>query len=449
VKKSSTNKFGGRGCQISVSSNATIFSFDGPRDNFALRVHADRDLSLTCDYGKKTVGNTLSMWCNNGHPEWAMKFSFNSSNQISPADRSDLVLGLREKDMKIVLVKPDNENAIVFQDEASQEKSLQRLDQELIQREKDLMVMKMHALKIVKDPSFRKSLEENGFVRVSNLVPEELVLNARREINRMLGQSSKSPDVFKAKTFASHPAITGLINRSGIPQLLSEMLGPKSYDQGSGQIALRFPGDMCEDKTACTSSPANFNNLRKFWHIDGCANPFIPGVTDHYGEIHNFDVLVGVLLSDIPKENSGELCCYTGSHHDLAKYLGSKDRIKELKKKGNVALPTKENTDKVLKGKVWHGVGKAGDVFLANYMTAHFIAPNTSPNIRYAVYFRIKGPNFGTPSNEASMLSPLKNWFKKSSSTPALSSKVSREVAHRLETLQYSSNDHTVPESLR
>ena len=29
VKKSSTNKFGGRGCQISVTSNATIFSFDG------------------------------------------------------------------------------------------------------------------------------------------------------------------------------------------------------------------------------------------------------------------------------------------------------------------------------------------------------------------------------------------------------------------------------------
>ena len=432
-------------------------------------MHTDRDLSLTCDYGSKRLGNTLSMWGTDGHPEWAMKFCFNSSNQISLADRFDLVLGLREKDMKIVLVKPEDKNAIVFQDEASQEKSLQRLDQELIQREKDLQMMKMHALKIVKDSTFRNSLEENGFVRVSNLVPEELVLNARREINRMLGQSSKSPDTFKAKTFASHPAITDLINRSGVPELLSEMLGPHSYvvstfsypslaiiptlehryDQGSGQIALRFPGDMCEDKTSCTSSPANFNNLRKYWHIDGCANPFIPGVTDHYGEIHNFDVLVGVLLSDIHEKNSGELCCYTGSHHELAKYFGSKDRIKELKKKGNVALPTKESTDKILKGKVWHGVGKAGDVFLANYMTAHFIAPNTSPNIRYAVYFRIKGPNFGTPSNEASMLRPLKNWFKKSSSTSAMSSKVSREVALRLEKLQYSSNDHTVPERMR
>ena len=34
--------------------------------------------------------------------------------------------------------------------------------------------------------------------------------------------------------------------------------------------------------------------------------------------------------------------------------------------------------------------GRAGDVFLANYMTAHLIAPNTSPNTRYAMYFRIK-----------------------------------------------------------
>ena len=27
-------------------------------------------------------------------------------------------------------------------------------------------------------------------------------------------------------------------------------------------------------------------------------------------------------------------------------------------------------------------------------MVAHFIAPNTSQDIRYAVYFRIRGPSF-------------------------------------------------------
>jgi len=330
---------------------------------------------------------------------------------------------VREKDMKIVLVRLDAENAIVFRDQGYQNKLLRRLDQARIEREKSLRVMRERASNIVSDVTFRDSLKSNGFVRVSNLIPEELVLNARQEINRMLGQSSKSPDTFKAKTFATHPAITSLINQSGVPALLSKMLGSTSYDQSSGQIALRFPGDMCEDKSSCTSSPSNFNELRKHWHIDGCANPFIKGVTDHYGEIHNFDVLVGVLLSDIKSKNSGELCCYTGSHHELARYLGSEERIKDLKKRGNVALPTGEKTDEILKGKIWHGLGKAGDVFLANYMTAHFIAPNTSPDIRYAVYFRIKGPNFGTPSKESSMLKPLKNWFVSKSSS---SSKLSR-----------------------
>ena len=42
-------------------------------------------------------------------------------------------------------------------------------------------------------------------------------------------------------------------------------------------------------------------------HIDGCPNDFIPNLTDHYGEIHNFDALVGMLLSDVPEKMSGEL----------------------------------------------------------------------------------------------------------------------------------------------
>jgi len=32
---------------------------------------------------------------------------------------------------------------------------------------------------------------------------------------------------------------------------------------------------------------------------------------------------------------------------------------------------------------------RAGDVFLAHYLLAHTAAPNFSPHVRYAVYFRI------------------------------------------------------------
>ena len=75
---------------------------------------------------------------------------------------------------------------------------------------------------------------------------------------------------------------------------------------------------MCIGKT-CNSNEGHFRAITKGWHIDGLPNDFIPGVTDHYGKIHNFDVLVGVLLSDITQSEgmAGELCCWPGSHMKL------------------------------------------------------------------------------------------------------------------------------------
>jgi hypothetical protein len=46
-------------------------------------------------------------------------------------------------------------------------------------------------------------------------------------------------------------------------------------------------------------------------------------------------------------------------------------------------------------------------------MTAHFVAPNTSPDIRYAVYFRCQGAAFNgsdAASQPASMLNPWLHW---------------------------------------
>lgn len=47
------------------------------------------------------------------------------------------------------------------------------------------------------------------------------------------------------------------------------------------------------------------------------------GLTDHFGTIVNFDVLVGCLLSDVPEPMAGELCVYPGSHHALASYFAN------------------------------------------------------------------------------------------------------------------------------
>eukprot|EP01050_Picozoa_sp_SAG11_P019058 SAG11_NODE_2977_length_2795_cov_4.472923_1_plen_239_part_00 len=178
-------------------------------------------------------------------------------------------------------------------------------------------------------------------------------------------------------------------------------------------------------------------------HIDGCPNDFIPGITDHYGELHNFDALVGILLSDVPEKLSGELCIYPGSHVSLANYFKQGSHLKDLAAHGMSKLPVGAPTDQLFDRPVVHCTGKAGDCFVANYMTAHFIAPvrlslqidalliwplslslcaqptvwapapcvqNTAPHIRYAVYFRVQGSHYDKAKWSAPMLDPWLNW---------------------------------------
>lgn len=101
---------------------------------------------------------------------------------------------------------------------------------------------------------------------------------------------------------------------------------------------------------------------------------------------------------------AGELCAYPGSHYKLSEYF-RKNGFDDVAKKGK--LPTGDQTDKLFGGTMpTHCIGKAGDVFIANYMTAHFIAPNTAAHIRYAVYFRVTGRGYDRKNWQASMVDP-------------------------------------------
>ena len=261
-------------------------------------------------------------------------------------------------------------------------------------------------------PSFLRAFEESGFAKLPRLVGEDLVEAALKEINRELGASTSTTDKFKAKTFAKAAAVTDLFNKSCLPHLMTELLGGEMrYHQPAGQLALRFPGDACIGNTAKTT-PAHFAAVAKGWHIDGCANNFIPGITDHFGKINNFDCLVGVCLSATTREMSGELCVWPGSHEILADYFGRADNLKRVQDRGNSELPLSETPTLFRDIKPHHCLAQPGDVFLCNYMTAHFIAPNSSPHVRYAVYFRVHGPEFDGRFGSApeSMLSPWCHW---------------------------------------
>jgi hypothetical protein len=429
--KASGGPYWGR-MQVGSALDAAEFIADGDPESLLLRLK--QNTQVTVDYaggpGKTKPGQDVNFYGNPDHPEWLPRSVFGDDGTIGPrqhginAEAAQCCLGYQRQENGatwVKMVRRDDPKRLIFGSAAD----MQPFIAELVAKRESIATaagkLEADAIAMCNAEGRKAQLKHDGFTKFAGAIPPDVVRAAMAEINRELGMSSTTTDQFKAKTFAKHPAVRSLINQSMAPFICAELLGgtADSYrgQIGAGQLALRFPGDSCKNGTV-ECSDSRFRGQAQGWHIDGCASNFIPGTTTHYGEIHNFSVLLGCLLSDVPDERSGELCCFPGSHTALAEYFGSdnKKHLKTVKKKGNASLPNGEKTWDLFKRPVFHGTGKAGDLFVANYMTAHFIAPNTSPHIRYAVYFRVQGPKFRAKVNAKgdaryeSMLNPWCDW---------------------------------------
>lgn len=379
----------------------------------------DNSIRLTSVLAEDTL--RLHLW-HSGQPNWpgaADTFRFIESKSIWSKEAVHLLsLGQDAGSSTTRVVGVDAENQIILVQKDDKKRRLQFVVGQQLQdmcvalkkRQANMRQMWADQMRLndnILDEDTLRTFKEKGFMRLRGLVHPKLVQSAMQQINKSLAESNNK-DLFKAKTFDRHPAVTDLFNASGIPEVLMKLLGCKKPPrQGAGQLALRFPGDAC--RPGRQAPPGHLNGHRKHWHIDGCPNNFIKGMTDHYGKIRNFDCLIGVLLSPVRQPLSGELCCYPGSHDELSDYFRTDNNLKDVAKTGK--LPTGGATDNIFKHKPEACLGEPGDVFMANYMTAHFIAPNTSTNIRYAVYFRTSGPHFREMSDfSESMLQPWRNW---------------------------------------
>lgn len=81
-------------------------------------------------------------------------------------------------------------------------------------------------------------------------------------------------------------------------------------------------------------------------------------------------------------EFCGNLAVYPKSHHLIEQYFAEKG-FAELQQKG---LETFQHLPLAKPVQIQ---AKAGDIIITHYMLAHTIAPNCSPHVRYAVYFRV------------------------------------------------------------
>ncbi len=215
----------------------------------------------------------------------------------------------------------------------------------------------------------KQTLYENGFVKLPDIVPQDLVYDALRAINASLGATGIDParlPTFRAQSYCPEvtttPAITRLLTASPLWSIAESALGLGAIQPvHTGQIALRFPV-MGE---AARATP----------HLDGMYTP-TNGVPK--GKILNFTALIGVFLSDIPHDDMGNLTVWPGTHRvyeDAFRKLGPQSLLNGLPA---VDLPQPLQI-----------TARAGDAVLCHYQLAHGIMGNSSPFIRYGIFFRL------------------------------------------------------------
>ncbi len=217
-------------------------------------------------------------------------------------------------------------------------------------------------------PERKARLVEDGFVALPGAVPRPLIDAALQGINHRLGpgQRTKTPrsyDEAEYETdYRSEPELLALLNESGLFASAESLLGPGKIHPGyEAQVALRFPASRNAARTKGLAA-----------HVDGLTG-------DRKGPVERFNMCVGVLLSDLPKEDMGNLILYPGSHRLIAEYV----------KKNGTTFPPGGLWDAVDMPEPAQFTGKAGDAVFFHYQTAHDKARNHSPHVRYMVYFRL------------------------------------------------------------
>lgn len=223
----------------------------------------------------------------------------------------------------------------------------------------------------------KQQLYEQGYVHVPGVVPRVMVNATLRAINHSLGEKGIAPEqlpIFRSQSYCPElrqtPIISDLLNKTPAWALAESAIGVgKIQPVNGGQIALRFPG--LQDPPGVPRA-----------HIDGTYSPN-NGVPK--GQIRNFTMLLGVMLNDVHEPYAGNFTVWPGTHHLFERYFRQHGADKLVD-----GMPVIDDMPEPVQL-----TGQAGDVVLCHYQLAHTAAPNVSPHIRYAIYFRLKHVRHG------------------------------------------------------
>ena len=177
----------------------------------------------------------------------------------------------------------------------------------------------------------------------------------------LLRSTSYCKDIQGSKT------ITGLVDHSPVLPLVESLVGTGNIATvRAGKIALNFP-----------RAPET-RQVEPTGHIEGMGTGINGLKKGTY--LRDFTVFVVILLSDLPTVFGGNFTLWPGSHEFFAQYLLENGHQRLSDGTPRVALP---------RGPV-QITGEAGDIVIAHYLLLHSAAPNYTPDIRYAVIFKLR-----------------------------------------------------------
>ncbi len=241
-----------------------------------------------------------------------------------------------------------------------------------------------------------------GYLHLPNIVDEKLVFECNKKLNHYLGlpnflvAGGAQLGLGKLAGSASNcKEVKDLIAPKVLDILESLLGGPCDLDNISGQIAFRFP-----EETASSSN--------SIWHTDDLRR----------GQMHGFSLLLGICLSDVEEDYSGNLCVWPNSHILIHQSLVQDNKygaIDSGKLQGMYRhqcnnfttidddCPT-DSVESIEEAETTHdnepplpSLGspvqlhaKKGDIFLLHPNLAHAGGVNHSSDIRRMVYFRLK-----------------------------------------------------------
>jgi hypothetical protein len=236
----------------------------------------------------------------------------------------------------------------------------------------------------------KRAMYEDGYVRIPNVIPPEMVREALLAINHNLITKGMPPDQlpkFHSQSFCPEiqkaPVISDLFNKTPVKGIVESLLERgKVPDQGGAQIALRWPGYANPPKVGPP-------------HVDGTYSPN-NGVAP--GTISHFTMLAGVFLSSVPGPFCGNFTVWPGTHRSFADYFRAHGPESLLKGLPPVPMPEPVQV-----------MAEPGDLVLAHYLLAHSVAANVSPNVRYTLFFRVTHADHKQLGNEC-MTDPWAEW---------------------------------------